>query len=175
MKLDFLKDRYDSELQRKEQLTSALTLPVGVLSGLGGLMAAMVRSFPHKTLLLTVPFGTAFGLDVVTFFFCLVYLARAYHRQKYMYLPLLSELEEWEEEFRAFYTRQGISVEEAIGDPERTFDIHLRERIIEAADRNAGSNEYRSGLLHRARVALFAVLICTTAAGVCHVVNQWVR
>jgi len=28
MKLDFLKDRYDSELQRKEQLTSALTLPV---------------------------------------------------------------------------------------------------------------------------------------------------
>jgi hypothetical protein len=26
---DFLKDRYDFELQRKEQLTSALALPVG--------------------------------------------------------------------------------------------------------------------------------------------------
>lgn len=42
MDLKFLKERYDFELQRKEQLTSALTLPVGVLSGLGGLMAAMV-------------------------------------------------------------------------------------------------------------------------------------
>lgn len=149
MELKFLKERYDFELQRKEQLTSALTLPVGVLSGLGGLMAAMVRSFPHKTMWLTVPFGAAFGLDAVAFFFCLVYLARAYHRQKYIYLPLLQELEEWEEEFRAFYTREDIVVEEAIGDPERTFNIHLRERIIEAADRNTGNNEYRRGCFLR--------------------------
>jgi hypothetical protein len=33
----FLKDRYDFELQRKEQLNTALALPVGVLGGLGGL------------------------------------------------------------------------------------------------------------------------------------------
>ena len=33
---DFLKSRYDYELQRKEQLTTALTLPVAVLTGLGG-------------------------------------------------------------------------------------------------------------------------------------------
>ena len=29
---DFLKDRYDYELQRREQLTTALTLPVGVFT-----------------------------------------------------------------------------------------------------------------------------------------------
>ena len=40
---DFLKDRYDYELQRREQLTAALTLPVGVLTILGGAMAAMAR------------------------------------------------------------------------------------------------------------------------------------
>ncbi|PYQ95605.1 MAG: hypothetical protein DMF95_09475 [Acidobacteria bacterium] len=102
MDLKFFKERYDFELQRKEQLTSAPTLPVGVLSGLGGLMAAMVRSFPHKTRWLTVPFGAAFALDVVGFFFC-------------------------------------------------------------------------SGLLHRARLALFAVLICTTAAGVLYVLDQEMR
>jgi hypothetical protein len=43
----FLKDRYDFELGRKEKLTGALTLPVGVLSGLGGLIAAMARSFTY--------------------------------------------------------------------------------------------------------------------------------
>ena len=68
MKIEFLKERYDFELKRSDQLTSELPLPVGVLSGLGGLMAAMVRSFPHKTLWLTVPFGVAFALDVVGFF-----------------------------------------------------------------------------------------------------------
>jgi hypothetical protein len=164
MDLKFLKERYDFELQRKEQLTSALTLPVGVLSGLGGLMAAMVRSFPNKTLWLTVPFAVAFALDVVAFFVCLVYPARTYHRQKYLYLPLLKELEEWEQAFREF---NNYAV--ATDDIEETFSTHLRERIIEAADRNSGNNEYRSGLLHRARVALFAVLICTTAAGVLYV------
>jgi hypothetical protein len=138
-------------------------------------MAAMVRSFPHKTPWLTVPFGAAFTLDVVAFFVCLVYLARAYHRQKYMYLPSLSELEKWEEAFRAFYNREDIVIEEVVIGPDESFDVHLRERIIQAADRNSGNNEHRSGLLHRARVALFAVLICTTAAGVLHVLDQVVR
>jgi len=45
---EFLKDRYDYELQRKEQLTSALTLPVGILTILGGAMVAMARSFSHR-------------------------------------------------------------------------------------------------------------------------------
>ena len=171
MRFEFLKERYDYELNRKEQLTAALTLPVGVLSGLGGLMVAMARSFELKSPWLTVPFGVAFGVDVFAFFFCLVYLARAYHRQKYIYLPLLKDLEGWEEEFREF----NRYVEGSGGDVETTFSDHLRERIIDAADRNAANNEYRSALLHRARVALFAVLICTTAAGVVYVVNQMVR
>jgi hypothetical protein len=175
MKIEFLKERYDFELKRCDQLTSELPLPVGVLSGLGGLMAAMVRSFPHRTLWLTVPFGAAFALDVVAFFYCLVCLARAYHRQKYIYLPLLSELEEWEKEFRSFLDRDDIVAEEVVISPDESFDIHLRERIIEAADRNSMNNEYRSGLLHRARVGLFAVLICTTAAGVLYVLDQVVR
>ena len=29
---DFLKDRYDYELKRKDQITAALTLPVGILT-----------------------------------------------------------------------------------------------------------------------------------------------
>lgn len=33
MDFDFLKDRYDFELARQENLTSALTLPVGILTG----------------------------------------------------------------------------------------------------------------------------------------------
>ena len=38
----FFKDRYEFELDRKEKLTAALTLPVGVLSVLGGAVVAMV-------------------------------------------------------------------------------------------------------------------------------------
>ena len=38
---DFLKDRYDYELKRKDQITAALTLPVGILIALGAAMATM--------------------------------------------------------------------------------------------------------------------------------------
>ncbi len=49
----FLKNRYDFELDRKEKLTAALTLPVGVLSVLGGALIAMVRSFTYSNSELT--------------------------------------------------------------------------------------------------------------------------
>ena len=86
---DFLKDRYDYELQRREQLTAALTLPVGVLTILGGAMAAMARSFSYKDGLLTWAFGILLGSAVIAFFLCMLNLGRAYHRQTYIYLPML--------------------------------------------------------------------------------------
>ena len=46
--VDFLKDRYDCGLQRREPLTAALTPPVGVLTLLGGAMAALARSFCYQ-------------------------------------------------------------------------------------------------------------------------------
>jgi hypothetical protein len=167
MDFKFLKDRYDYELQRKEQLTSALTLPVGVLSGLGGLMAAMVRSFSPKRLWISVPFGIALTSAVLAFFACLVYLALAYHRQKYIYLPLLGELKEFEDRFIDFSRVMAGGLEEV----EEVFETNLRTRIIESADRNTDNNDERSRLLHRARLALFLVLICTAAAGVAYVLN----
>lgn len=53
MQFDFLKDRYDFELERKDKLTAALTLPVGVLTGLGSLLAVMARSFTFRDPVLT--------------------------------------------------------------------------------------------------------------------------
>jgi hypothetical protein len=86
---DFLKDRYDYELRRREELTSALTMPIGVLTVLGGAMAAMARSFTYRDALLTWAFGILLALAVAAFVICMVRLARAYHPQKYLYLPLL--------------------------------------------------------------------------------------
>ena len=125
MDLKFAKDRYDYELQRKEQLTTALTLPVTALSILGGAVIAMTRSFSYRDSLLTVGFGSLIVLDVVALFVCLVYLGRAYHRQKYVYLPLLKELEEWEEEYRQF-----MSYVESTGGHAASSDQPVLERIL---------------------------------------------
>lgn len=165
---DFLKDRYNYELQRREHLTAALTLPVGVLTVLGGAMVAMARSFSYQDGLLVWIFGILLCVDVVAFFLCLLDLGRAYHRQKYIYLPLLADLEQAQEEFRDFNSY----VEATGGEVEETFDEHFRRRLIDAADRNTENNDYRSGQLHWARIALFAVLALTALMGIPYVVDQ---
>lgn len=151
--VDFLKDRYGFELQRKEQLTTALALPVGVLGGLGSLLALMVRSFAFRSDTTSGIFAIAIAAAICSFFSCLVQLARAYHRQTYKYLPLLRELDEKLEEWRGFYQEAGYA-----GSEEDFFNHELRTHIIEAADRNTENNDGRSSLLYWARVWLFWLL-----------------
>ena len=164
---DFLKDRYDYELQRREQLTAALTLPVGVLTVLGGAMAAMARSFSYKDGLLTWVFGILLGLAVIAFFLCMLNLGRTYHRQTYIYLPLLGDLHKVREEWRAFY--EEAHHRRAADD---SFQQELEASIIGAADRNTRSNDQRSRYLFWSRLALFAVLVSTAMMGIPYVVDQ---
>jgi hypothetical protein len=165
---DFLRNRYDYELQRKEQLTAALTLPVGVLGGLGGAIVAMARSFSYSDPPLTWSFAPVLGLDGVAFFFCLAYVTHAYHRQTYVFLPLLTDIDKSRDEFLDFAHVMAGGEAEVLDE----FENQMRRRIINAADRNTETNDARSGLLHRARLALFAVLFLTVVAGFPYVVDQ---
>lgn len=165
---DFLRNRYDYELQRKEQLTTALTLPVAILSALGGAIVAMGRSFSYQDRLLTWMFAPVVVAVSVAFFACLVYLARAYHRQTYVFLPLLGEIDESRNEFLQFAEVMAGGETEVL----EAFENQMRQRMIDAADRNTQTNDERSGLLNRARLALYAVLVLTAVAGVPYVIDQ---
>lgn len=163
----FIKDRYDYELTRKEQLTTALALPVGVLGGLGSLLTVMVRSFPFGTGPTTWLFSSMVIPAVGSFIACLIHLALAYHRQTYESLPPLRDLNDKLDEWRAFYDDTGYD-----GAEQDFFNYELRRRIIEAADRNTESNEARSALLHRARLWLFCLLGFTTLTGVVYTISH---
>jgi hypothetical protein len=165
---EFLRNRYDYELQRKEQLNASLNLPVGLLGGLGSLIALMARSFTYRDGVLTWMFAPFLIAAIVSLFGCLMQLARAYHRQKYMYLPLLQDLEKSREEFLEF-AKVVAGGEEEVAEQ---FENQFRRHIIDAADRNTRNNDERSYLLYWARVWLFAVLGFTAFAGIPFVVNQ---
>ncbi len=163
----FLKDRYDFELRRKEELTNALTMPVGTLGALGSLLAVMVRGFVFNGDATAWAFVFS-GVPAVCFFFaCLVQLARAYHRQKYKFLPLLRSLDTKLAEWQDFYQQAGFA-----GAEEDVFAHDLRAVIIDSADRNTENNDARSSLLYWARVWLFWLLGFTTLTGIAYVANQ---
>ena len=180
MDLKFAKDRYDYELQRKEQLTSAPALPVAGLSILGGALISMARSFSYKDEVLTPFFQVVLVADVVGFVVCLTYLGRAYHRQTYTYLPLLKTLAKWDDADQAWQSLyrqwvknvQSSGGEIAPGTEEPGLQSLLLRRLIDAADRNTERNDARSGLLYWARVWLFFVLFVTMLAGIPYVSDQ---
>ncbi len=165
---DFLKDRYDFELTRKEALTSALTLPVGVLSGLGSVLALMARLFTYRDSVLTWMFTLEFAGAACAFVSCLILMGRAYLAQTYTYLPLLRQLSAARDEFLE-YARRMVGGEAEVMEE---FENDFRRRIIEASDRNTESNDRRSKLLHWGRISLFAVLGFTALCGFPFVIDQ---
>jgi hypothetical protein len=168
LEFDFLKDRYDFELSRKEQLTDALNLPIGVLGGMGGLLALLARTFTYDDPVLTWIFVASLAVAIIAFGFCLVQLSRVYHKQAYAYLPLLETLEHASKEFRDYGKAMAGGEAEAM----EAFAVQFRERIIEAADHNTQTNDARSDALFLARTLLFAVLVSTAVAGFFFVSDQ---
>ena len=128
----------------------------------------MTRSFSYTDPLLTIPFAVTVSGAGMAFLVCLVYLGRSYHRQTYVFLPLLGTTDQSREEFLKFAPVMAGGEEEVLDE----FEKQMRGRIINAADRNTGTNDERSALLHRARLALFAVLVMATVAGLPYVIDQ---
>ena len=181
---DFLKDRYDYELKRKDQITAALTLPVGILIALGAAMAAMARSFSYTDGYLMWFFLLSLGSATAAFFLCMANLGLAYHRQTHWHLPQLSELKKFRETsrgmFKQIYLREFYGEKEYPGEEQSLIQVaddlfqdELEMKIIEAADKNTKNNNIRSNrYLYRARVAIFVVLILIAITGVIYVIDQ---
>jgi hypothetical protein len=165
---EFINNRYDFELTRKESLTDALTFPVGVLSGLGSVIGIMARGFTYRDSVLDELFAFAVTGSGCAFVGSLILLARAFVAQTYVHLPTLNDLETAVSEFDEFNTY----VESIGGEVEETFEDDLRKRIIEAADRNSESNERRARFLHWGRVSLLWLLGFTAATGFVYVIDQ---
>ena len=144
---DFLKDRYDYELKRKDQITAALTLPVGILIALGTVMAAMARSFSYVDGCLTWFLVGFLGSATVALLFCVFYLARAYHRQTYCYLPLLNELQTSRGLYKEVYLRLCGDSSQHEAEADDSFQNDLEKKIIEAADKTQETTTYAATVI----------------------------
>jgi hypothetical protein len=49
MDVSFLMSRYDAEVKRKDQITSAVSVPVTILTFLGSVIATMAKSLSLET------------------------------------------------------------------------------------------------------------------------------
>jgi hypothetical protein len=162
MDVDFLKDRYDFELARKDKLTDSLNLPIGILTAVGGLLGVMVSGFSYQIPWLKKNFVTIVALDFGAFVISLIFLAFAFHRQRYGYLQTLGELRDAEAALQEYDPPTAIA----------RFQEYLKDSLIEAADMNTVMNDRRYKYLYRARLAILGTVVLTTLLGLPYVYDH---
>jgi len=159
---------YEAELERRQQLQSAVPLPTGVLSFLGGLLIVMLREFewaggPIQWVF--APLAILSGLMLVV---SASYLVRSYWKwgQQTHYVAKANELLEWFRELEQYHLEHvadgGSPSKYASDEMERS----LRVRFAESASYNAQENDRRSELLYRANGFLVLTLVGTGLAAV---------
>ena len=160
MDLQFLLDRYKWELDRKDKISAAVNFPVTLLILVSGLLATLFPKLqltaPHVVVPVVALYLAAVGFGIAS----LTWFIRAYRGSTYLYLPLLAALDEARDEWRQFY-----EYAKADRANEDFFEHEFRGRIIEAADRNTGTNDRRQAYLDRGNVALIAMFVLTAASG----------
>jgi hypothetical protein len=173
MKIDFLKEQYTFELERRQQLTTSLTIPVTVLIILGGGLGVFAKELSYQSKPLSITFIILIAIAAAAFGETIFFLIRSYHGHIYLYIPRPGEQKAHLDELMQYYqklnahnqrTRRDVLVldsEEVKKKVDGDFQAFLERRYIEATDYNWWNNHSKSENLHRANTWLIVVLITT--------------
>ncbi len=141
---------YRDELEHRDKLRAALSIPFGLLVILGGLLGRMIQDAWISPVLLAWIFWTASVASGFFFVRAAYYLIRSYHGHRYKAMPTATERREFLGELRKWYADQGDDGSTASAE----YDRWLDGQYAVAADKNWYVNAAKSEFLYRANGAL---------------------
>jgi hypothetical protein len=167
---DRFKSLFECEEARREQLRSAVTMPVGVLTVIVSLLGTTLVSYWKGSGWLHCLFSAFWITAIVSAIFAVVFLVRSYHGHKYKGMPTplplwayLSALRQWHEKYG--------STEQALAD----FEAYLEHHYATAGDYNTKRNDIRSELLFLANRAVVLTAVFAALAYIPYTVSQLAR
>jgi hypothetical protein len=168
MNVDLASRLYERELERREHLISAVSLPAGILAIVGGLLGAVATDFSYSVKILSPFFTVALIAAGLCFVWSLVFLVRAHVGHTYTYLANPEELRQFYVGTLAHYSDQPDPAAAAKVD----FDDFLIRRYVAAADKNTNTNDRKSETLHQANRALATALVPALLCGILYAADK---
>lgn len=161
MKLEWLREHYFFELTRKQQLESAINLPVAVLVALAGLVGLYAREFSAApTDRWSLALDVLLGLSIILLLLVFLNVVLTFLRYEYEELAPTRDLLIYHQDLRTYYAATNQSPE--VADSE--FAAALTHRYAEAIDRNAFGNVSKAARLYWAKTflagAAFLLALC---------------
>jgi hypothetical protein len=162
MDLELAKTLYFRELDRRAELDGAPTLRVAVLALLGGVYSYYIQHFQANAGWMSLLFVAGAGGALLFSVLAVAWIIRSYVGYAWAYLPFAQQLEAHFEELAEYHAQFGAEARTA----EEMFETQLRQRLIEAATRNASNNNRRSELMVRASFFLSVAVVFSLISGV---------
>jgi hypothetical protein len=161
---EIVRAHYFHEAERRRDLNSSLSIPLGVLTALFAAIVAMLGgvSAPINSaewiLLGLCTLAASAGVGAIYF------VIRSYLGYSYAHPTSMGPLVVWREEALT----KGIAVSQIEADINRI----MSDQYANAAERNALNNDDKSGYIHNAGEWLTACLVLVIAAGVVYTIHR---
>lgn len=163
-----MKEQYYFELNRRQQIEGAVTLPIAVLTGLTGVAFSFVKLFAYSSGYLTYIFLVCVLAAFLALIAAFYYIVRVMHRYKYLVLPSCNDLLAYSTNNKAYYRALNRSESEA----EKEFEDELERSYAEAASVNMENNISRAAFLYRANIGLVLGVIFMALSAVPFTVSE---
>lgn len=157
MKDGHFQQQYDAEAQQRTAIESALTVPVGVVTVLGGAVYLLASAFHYEMAWPSFTFATLTAAAFLALCISACYLMRVLHGFEYSRIPTPTELWAHYGSLKDYAAAYG-------GDADADFAEFLNERLAQATERNAENNASKLSRLHNAKTWTFVSMVLLALA-----------
>lgn len=158
METDLYRKQYDFELDQRAHLGTTANIPIAAATFLFGGIAALTMNYERDLSTLAMLFVAMLAVALASLSVAIYFIFRSFLGYTYKKLPPMAELRAYHDELLEWHQKAN-STEEAAN---RDFDDYLRDRLVEAADKNGFNNVTRSAYIYRSTlsIAVSVVFIC---------------
>lgn len=163
-KVDFLKEWYYKEDERKDSLNNSLNIPIGILTAVLGGLYFVINKFNYKDedLLITCLFILFCSGVIIFWIICIYYLLKSYNDlyKSYLYrgFPHANFLHKEEEDLKSYLKQYKDDLP-----PDVTLDILMKQNIektlVDCIHVNAFNNDRKSAYLHKSKIHLINCIV----------------
>lgn len=162
----FCKEHYFHEHDRKNQINSALVIPIGIFTVIGGALIALVKSLEVPFNCLEIIILSVVGITSILLISTGYNLIKAYYNYAYGYIATSQELMEYRKKLLQFYTGQPNAAQQA--------DTDLEEYVISEyaahTHRNVLNNNKKAKYNHNANCFLVAAITALFFASIPYII-----
>lgn len=154
---DFSQKHYFLELERRHQITSSLSIPIGVLALLIGAITFLASNFNFDFSTLSVIFGVFLLGSISSSIVTVIQLFRSYWSYEYQYLASPIDYKQYYDSLVSYYKEN--SDRDANSHASKDFEETLSQNYAEAATINWRNNNQKSATLHKANTSLVWLVV----------------